>query len=73
MSVEDGAIKLAMGDPMTGNLMELEVIIAILLGGTRFYGGEGSVLKTVVGALIIMVCCFVWVVRCFDWVGNQAV
>lgn len=45
---------LSMGDPQTGNLMELEVIIAILLGGTRFYGGEGSILKTVVGALIIM-------------------
>jgi len=45
---------LSMGDPMTGNLMELEVIIAVLLGGTRFSGGEGSVLKTIVGALIIM-------------------
>ncbi len=45
---------LSMGDPMTGNLMELEVIIAVLLGGTRFSGGEGSVLKTVVGVLIIM-------------------
>jgi ribose/xylose/arabinose/galactoside ABC-type transport system permease subunit len=45
---------LSMGDPMTGNLMELEVIIAVLLGGTRFSGGEGSVLRTIVGALIIM-------------------
>jgi len=45
---------LSMGDPQTGNLMELEVIIAVLLGGTRFYGGEGSILKTVIGALIIM-------------------
>ncbi|MDP6542947.1 MAG: ABC transporter permease [Phycisphaerae bacterium] len=45
---------LSMGDPMTGNLMELEVIIAVLLGGARFKGGEGSVLKTIVGALIIM-------------------
>jgi ribose transport system permease protein len=45
---------LSMGDPMTGNLMELEAIIAVLLGGTRFYGGEGSILKTVIGALIIM-------------------
>lgn len=45
---------LSMGDPMTGNLMELEVIIAVLLGGTRFSGGEGSVLKTTVGVLIIM-------------------
>ncbi len=45
---------LSMGDPVTGTGMELETIIAILLGGTNFYGGEGSVLKTVVGALIIM-------------------
>jgi ribose/xylose/arabinose/galactoside ABC-type transport system permease subunit len=45
---------LSMGDPMTGNLMELEVILAVLLGGTRFYGGEGSILKTIIGALIIM-------------------
>ncbi len=34
--------------------MELETIIAILLGGTSFYGGEGSVLKTAIGAMIIM-------------------
>lgn len=45
---------LSMGDPQTGNLMELEAIIAVLLGGTRFYGGEGSILKTAIGALIIM-------------------
>ncbi len=45
---------LSMGDPLTGNGMELEAILAVLLGGTSFYGGEGSVLKTVVGALIIM-------------------
>ncbi|MDP7287391.1 MAG: ABC transporter permease [Phycisphaerae bacterium] len=45
---------LSMGDPKTGDLMELEVIIAVLLGGARFHGGEGSVLKTIVGALIIM-------------------
>jgi len=45
---------MSMGDPKTGNLMELEVIIAVLLGGARFKGGEGSVLKSIVGALIIM-------------------
>lgn len=45
---------LSMGDPQTGNLMEMEAIIAVLLGGARFYGGEGSIIKTVVGALIIM-------------------
>lgn len=45
---------LSMGDPITGTGMESETLIAILLGGTNFYGGEGSVLKTVVGALILM-------------------
>lgn len=45
---------LSMGDPLTGNGMELESIIAVLLGGTSFYGGEGSILKTMIGALIIM-------------------
>ncbi len=34
--------------------MELNCIIAVLLGGTAFSGGEGSVAKTVVGSLIIM-------------------
>ena len=34
--------------------MELDCIIAALLGGTAFSGGEGSVVKTVAGALIIM-------------------
>lgn len=45
---------MSMGDSKTGELMELEVIIAVLLGGARFKGGEGSVLRTIVGALIIM-------------------
>jgi ribose/xylose/arabinose/galactoside ABC-type transport system permease subunit len=45
---------LSMGDPITGDGLELVAIIAVLLGGTSFYGGEGSVLKTIVGALIIM-------------------
>jgi ribose/xylose/arabinose/galactoside ABC-type transport system permease subunit len=34
--------------------MELDCIIVVLLGGTAFSGGEGSVAKTVVGVLIIM-------------------
>jgi ribose/xylose/arabinose/galactoside ABC-type transport system permease subunit len=42
------------GDPLSGDLMELDNIIAVLLGGTAFSGGEGSVAKTIVGALIIM-------------------
>lgn len=45
---------MSFGDPLSGDGMELDCIIAVLLGGTAFSGGEGSVAKTVVGALIIM-------------------
>ncbi|MBI5030295.1 MAG: ABC transporter permease [Chloroflexi bacterium] len=45
---------MSLGDPLSGDNMELDCIIAVLLGGTAFSGGEGSVLKTIVGALIIM-------------------
>jgi len=46
---------MSFGDPSAGEGMELDVIIAVLLGGTIFAGGEGSVSKSVAGALIIMV------------------
>lgn len=45
---------MSLGDPLSGDGMELNNIIAVLLGGTAFTGGEGSVAKTIVGALIIM-------------------
>lgn len=45
---------MSLGDPLSGDIMELDCIIAVLLGGTAFSGGEGSVAKTIVGALIIM-------------------
>jgi len=45
---------MSLGDPLSGDGMELDCIIAVLLGGTAFAGGEGSVGKTVVGALIIV-------------------
>lgn len=45
---------MSLGDPLSGDGMELDCIIAVLLGGTAFSGGEGSVAKTVVGALIII-------------------
>jgi len=44
---------MSLGDPLAGEGMELDCIIAVLLGGTAFSGGEGSVAKTIVGALII--------------------
>lgn len=45
---------LSLGDPVTGMGMELDAMIAVVLGGTSFTGGEGSVLRTMVGVLIIM-------------------
>lgn len=45
---------MSLGDPLSGDGMELACIIAVLLGGTAFSGGEGSVAKTMIGALIIM-------------------
>jgi ribose/xylose/arabinose/galactoside ABC-type transport system permease subunit len=45
---------MSLGDPLSGDSMELACIIAVLLGGTAFSGGEGSVAKTMIGAIIIM-------------------
>ena len=45
---------MSLGDPLSGDQMELACIIAVLLGGTAFSGGEGSVAKTMVGAIIIV-------------------
>jgi ribose/xylose/arabinose/galactoside ABC-type transport system permease subunit len=46
---------MSMGDPLASDGMELWVIIAVLLGGARFSGGEGNVEKTIIGAIIIIV------------------
>jgi len=45
---------MSLGDPLSGANMVVPVIIAVLLGGTKFTGGEGAVEKTIVGALIII-------------------
>jgi ribose/xylose/arabinose/galactoside ABC-type transport system permease subunit len=45
---------MSLGDPLSGDNMEFDCLIAVLLGGTAFSGGEGSITKTVVGALIII-------------------
>jgi ribose transport system permease protein len=41
------------GDPTVGTGMELSAIAAVILGGTDLFGGRGSVLGTVIGALFI--------------------
>lgn len=43
------------GRPNAGEMYELQVIAAVVVGGTSLAGGEGRVLGTLVGALIIAV------------------
>ncbi|MCA9058434.1 MAG: ABC transporter permease [Planctomycetaceae bacterium] len=43
------------GDPKLGRMYELEVITAVVVGGASLMGGEGRVLGTLIGALIIAV------------------
>jgi ribose/xylose/arabinose/galactoside ABC-type transport system permease subunit len=41
------------GDPNIGVGFELEVIAAVIIGGTSLSGGEGRILGTVIGAVIV--------------------
>jgi ribose transport system permease protein len=43
------------GSPKFGQAYELSVIAAVVVGGTSLSGGEGSVIGTLIGALIIAV------------------
>lgn len=45
---------MSLGDPLCGVGLETDCIIAVLLGGTAFTGGEGSCAKSAIGVLIIM-------------------
>ena len=43
------------GQPTIGQNFELDVITAVILGGTDLFGGRGKIVGTLVGALIITV------------------
>ncbi len=43
------------GRPSAGNMYELQVIAAVVVGGTSLAGGEGRIFGTLIGALIIAV------------------
>lgn len=49
------ASKLQAGDPKFGLMYELEVIAAVVVGGTSLLGGSGKILGTLIGAFIIAV------------------
>jgi ribose transport system permease protein len=41
------------GSPTAGNLLELDAITAVIVGGASFFGGRGTVVNALVGALIL--------------------
>ena len=43
------------GDPTSGKMYELDVIAAVVVGGTSLSGGEGRIFGTLIGAFIIAV------------------
>ena len=49
------ASKLTSGSPLYGTMYELYVIAAVVVGGTSLAGGEGKILNSLIGALIIAV------------------
>jgi ribose transport system permease protein len=44
---------LTVGDPTTASGMELDIIAAVVIGGGSLAGGEGSIMGSLVGALIM--------------------
>ena len=46
-------LQLTVGDPTTADGLELQVIAAVVIGGGSLSGGEGSVMGTLIGCLII--------------------
>ncbi|RIK65803.1 MAG: ribose ABC transporter permease [Planctomycetota bacterium] len=45
--------KLMAGDPKVGDMWELNVIAAVVVGGTSLFGGRGTMTGTLIGALLI--------------------
>ena len=49
------ASQLKSGSPLYGQVYELYVIAAVVVGGTSLSGGEGKMFGTLIGALVIAV------------------
>jgi fructose transport system permease protein len=45
--------RVTVGDPLGGQTANLDSITAVVIGGTSLFGGRGSVLNTLIGALIV--------------------
>jgi ribose/xylose/arabinose/galactoside ABC-type transport system permease subunit len=47
------ASRMSSGQPNAGLMYELDVIAAVVVGGTSLFGGRGSVVGTFIGAMLI--------------------
>ncbi|MGI8311759.1 ABC transporter permease [Saccharopolyspora hattusasensis] len=47
--------RLTVGEPTAGQLLELDAIAIVVIGGTALFGGQGGIGGTVVGAAIVSV------------------
>ncbi|MEJ2582350.1 MAG: ABC transporter permease, partial [Acidobacteriota bacterium] len=47
------ASRMSSGQPNAGLMFELEVIAAVVVGGTSLFGGRGSIVGTFFGAMLI--------------------
>jgi ribose transport system permease protein len=47
------ASRVGMGTPLAGQMMELDAIAAVVIGGASLAGGRGTVIKTLMGVLVL--------------------
>lgn len=47
--------RLVTASPLTGEMLELEVVAAVVVGGASIFGGSGSVRDTTIGVFILVV------------------
>jgi len=47
------ASRVGMGTPLAGMMMELDAIAAVVIGGASLAGGKGTVMKTLMGVLVL--------------------
>jgi ribose transport system permease protein len=47
--------RLGTGYPLAGAGLELDAVVAVVLGGTALSGGRGSVVRSVIGVLVLSI------------------
>ncbi|MBV9076318.1 MAG: ABC transporter permease [Methylobacteriaceae bacterium] len=54
VAVTFSVAQLLSADPLMGNMLELDAIAAVVIGGASLYGGRGTILGTLIGVLIMV-------------------